>query len=262
MAAVSVVVAVSGCAASPLPQQAVTSSASAPAGDVVTKAVASSLRSQVRVAATHAITTGGVTTTITIAGVYDMRSGSGTLTAAVPGGAIDSVDIRLTPDVVYLTPVSGQASGTWGRSPRREVKAHYLLRTPANDPAALLRQLEHIQAVERVGEESLGDVATTHFRGTLGQSTLTTDLAAEKKKLADTVLGLMGVDRLPVDVWITGDGLVARVAIAYQVGDPDASGLSSGFILDLRVTTDPVRVVVPPWTSTVATSDLGGILVG
>ena len=260
--AVSVAVAVSGCASSTVPQPTATTSAGAPAGEVVTKAVASSLRSQVRVAATHAITTGGVTTTVTIAGVYDMSSNSGTLTADLPGGAIDSSDIVLTPDVVYVSPVAGQANGTWARSPRREVRAHFLLRTPANDPAALLHQIEHIQDVELVGEESLGDAATTHFRGTLGQSTLTTYLAADRKKLADTVLGLMGVDRLPVDVWVTADGLVSRVAIAYLVGDPDAQGLSAGFILDLRVTTDPIRVVVPAWPSTVATSDLGGILAG
>ena len=76
------------------------------------------------------------------------------------------------------------------------------------------------------------------------------------------MFGLMAVDRLPVDVWVTRDGLVSRVAIAFLVGDPDAQGFSSGFILDLRVTTDPIRVVVPPWPSTVATSDLGGALLG
>ena len=52
----------------------------------------------------------------------------------LPGGAIDRIHEVFTKDTVYVDRLADLPAGRWVGSPRDQVRAHYLLRTPANDP--------------------------------------------------------------------------------------------------------------------------------
>jgi hypothetical protein len=72
-----------------------------------------------------------------------------------PGGSIDRINVVFTESEVYVDSLANLPKGAWAVSPRDQVKTHYLLRTSANDPGAVIKQVAEIQRPLLLGEEHL-----------------------------------------------------------------------------------------------------------
>jgi hypothetical protein len=111
------------------------------AADAILEATRRSLRSSAKVLTTVTVTNADKRYTVTIQGSYDLRSERGRLTVLLPGGGIDRVHVVFTSSEVYVDRLANMPEGAWAVSPRDQVKTHYLLRTPANDPGAVVKQV-------------------------------------------------------------------------------------------------------------------------
>jgi hypothetical protein len=202
-------------------------------------------------------TTTTKTYTITIRGAYDMRSERGQLTVLFPGGGIDRVHVVFTRSEVYVDRAANLPEGSWAVSPRDQVKTHYLLRTPANDPGAVVKQVAEIQRPLLIREENLQAVATKHYAGWLGKKTVTKYLAADKLDAANRVFDALGTDGVPAHVWIDDQGQIVRILLAFTAG-----GETSKLQLDLSDHGSPVRVRAPSPDYEVPEGGFSGILFG
>jgi hypothetical protein len=206
---------------------------------------------------TVTVTNAGKRSTITIRGGYDMRSERGRLTVLLPGGGIDRVNVVFTRSEVYVDRLANLPEGAWAASPREQVKTHYLLRTPANDPGAVVKQVTEIQRPLLIGEETLRAAATKHYRGWLGWKTVTKYLAADRLDAANKLRDGLGTDGVPADVWIDDQGQIVRILLAYGVG-----GVGSKLQLDLTDYGSPVRVRAPSPDYVVPAGGFSGVLLG
>jgi hypothetical protein len=101
------------------------------------------------------------------------------------------------------------------------------LASPAGaDATSLLRLLGGTEAVEEVGTETLFDVETTHYRGTVTTERALAELPAPAAEELRSALDRLGLDDTAlaqgVDVWIDGDGLVRR--IRQEAAVPNGQG--------------------------------------
>jgi len=249
-----------GCssgAATPQPLPPIDPAKFAAAADAIHEATQRSLHSSANVLMTVTITNATKRYTITIRGAYDMRSERGRLTVVFPEGGIDRVHVVLTRSEVYIDRAANLPEGSWAVSPRDQVKTHYLLRTPANDPGAVVKQVAEIQRPLLIGEENLQAVATRHYRGWLGRKTVTKYLAADKLDGANRLLDALGRDGVPADVWIGDQGQIVRILLAFTAG-----GVTSKLQLDLSDHGAPVRVRAPSPDYEVPQGGFSGILIG
>jgi hypothetical protein len=119
-------------------------------------------------------------------------------------------------------PVDAFANGKWVR-----VKADdRSFNLGEADPTKLLDYLRSTSKVRKVGTATIRGVATTHY-------------VARIK--ADT-------QRVPLDVWVDGSGLVRRLRVSWQTVDASVDLFDFG----------DVNVDVPPSSDTVDLSNLGG----
>jgi LppX_LprAFG lipoprotein len=107
------------------------------------------------------------------------------------------------------------------------------------DPSKSLAQLQSLGNVSAVGSETIGGVATTHYRGELDPSKLAG--AAKLPQLATAA-------PIPYDVWIgDDDGYVRKVTSHYSL---QRSGTTATVSLDETFSSfgEHVSVTVPPAT--------------
>ncbi|MGH2358768.1 MAG: hypothetical protein ACRDGJ_12310 [Candidatus Limnocylindria bacterium] len=249
-----------GCssgASAPQPLPPIDPATFSAAADAIHEATRRYLRSSAKVLTTVTVTNATKRYTITIRGGYDMRSERGRLTVVLPGGGIDRVHVVFTRSEVYVDRLANLPEGAWAVSPRDRVKTHYLLRTPANDPGAVVKQVAEIQRPLLIGEENLRAVATKHYRGWLGWKTLTKYLAADKLDAANQVIDALGTDGVPADVWIDDRGQIVRILLAFTAG-----GVTSKLQLDLSDHGSPVRVRAPSPDYEVPEGGFSGVLLG
>lgn len=96
-----------------------------------------------------------------------------------------------------------------------------------NDPAAALRNLEDNGSYEKVGDEVLFGISTTHYTGHVELPRL---LEGEEDEAVRALLEKFGEyndDRLLVDVWVSPDDFVRRLGTSFDVPGEDygASGI-------------------------------------
>jgi hypothetical protein len=124
------------------------------------------------------------------------------------------------------------------------------------DPTQLLKVLEAVGgSIETVGEETIRDEVTTHYRASLDLAKLGSVLpeaqrAAFQQQL-DVAQQQLGLTEVPFDVWLGQDGLLRRIAMsldlsaaAAQSGTPGPA--SVGFTMDVYDYGVEVDVEVPP----------------
>jgi hypothetical protein len=155
-------------------------------------------------------------------------------------------------DTVYsqLGPMAealGRAPGDWARAKLSDVAAPdaaadndtlALVLDPLG-PLDLLRR--PVARVEVVGDDDVRGTSTEHLRATL-------DLAADGGAGApvgsfEARLVAAGVETLPVDVWLDGDGVVRRLQITLDAGGSAPGSLTTTFdVFDVGAEVD---VAVP-----------------
>jgi hypothetical protein len=83
---------------------------------------------------------------MTVSSSYDWGTASGDSTVNFPGGAISTAWTSFVGDKAYVK-VAGNTGSTWGGMQRSTAVAHYLARTPLNDPSLLVKWLDDAEVV-------------------------------------------------------------------------------------------------------------------
>lgn len=100
------------------------------------------------------------------------------------------------------------------------------------DPSAQLRAMRAAEGLDEVGEETIGGVRTTHFRGTFTTLDALRALPAAERKEAEAALrGLEGMeetldDPIPTELWIDEQGVMRRMVSEGEV--PSQAGVPGG----------------------------------
>lgn len=195
---------------------------------------------------------------ITAAGPFDMAKDTGKLTVKLPGGPIEQLDEIFGGGKIYLKPLGNLKKDQWAVVERDRALAHFLLRSPANDPEHVLLQISTMRDVKKAGTEKIGGRSTTHYRGTIGHDTIAFRLDPNTLAKIDALREKEGED-LPVDAdaWVDGDGRLARVKLTSALGQTRVT-----ITMELSDFGVAVRVPVPEKGSTVPTEDTQGLLPG
>jgi hypothetical protein len=104
-----------------------------------------------------------------------------------------------------------------------------------------------------VGDEEVRGVETTHYSGTVDMEKLAQEAPEEVRESYGRIVELTGQSRVPVDVWIDGEGLTRRVRYEQKMPDGSTMTMTQEFY-DFGVEVD----VEPPPASQVL--DIGELL--
>ena len=121
---------------------------------------------------------------------------------------------------------------------RAGVSAADLAALGQTDPLELLDYLRGVSGtVDRVGEQQLDGVATTHYRATVDLHRALQQLPPGLRKAAkpgiDQLVKVAG-PTMPLDAWVGEDGLVRRIESTLTIRPPGASQeLTTSYRLDL-----------------------------
>jgi hypothetical protein len=95
--------------------------------------------------------------------------------------------------------------------------------TSPGNPSEILGSFEEAGAtVEVIGTEAVNGVNTTHYRAVFDMETLLAEATAEERAQLEAQ-GPLPLDALPMDVWISGDGLVIRFIMEIDGGSVEAA---------------------------------------
>ena len=112
----------------------------------------------------------------------------------------------------------------------------------SSDPS---RSLELLQAADKdfrvVGTETVRGVRTTHYRGTVDFERLAAQAPANLRETYRRVIEMSGQSKVPVDVWIDGQGHTRRVRYEQTMHGATTELTEEFYDFD-----SPVKVVPPP----------------
>jgi len=131
-----------------------------------------------------------------------------------------------------------------------------MMQAGQSDPSQGLDFLRGATDVQAVGDEDVRGVATTHYTGVVDLRSLGTKYPEMKPSIYQ-LIEQSGISRVPVEVWIDGDGFVRRMKQTL-------GGNGSGLQTNMTMTTDlydfgtDVFVKEPPADDVVDFSELTG----
>ncbi len=138
--------------------------------------------------------------------------------------------------------------------------------TAAVDPAAVLAAIKEALTVEEVGADTVDGSATTHYRATVDTVKLlplVADIVREQPtdaQLQETKdqLKEAGLDALPIDLWVDGDGFLKQLRMALDLSGLSQDHAAASFSLTLTYSDigEPVSIDVPPASQVTDISDL------
>jgi hypothetical protein len=164
-------------------------------------------------------------------GAFDYDEQVGRLTVELAG---TPTEVVFDGDVVYaeVPPGALPLGRRWVKIDLRSLGAAsgidlaQLVQAGQTAPGRYLRWLSAARDVERVGEETVRGVETTHYRALIDLERL----ATEEPELRDSLRALsseQGLDAVPTEVWIDGDGLVRRLRQDYETSPSGAKTRTS-----------------------------------
>ncbi len=231
-----------------------------PEREALRVALERTMSSTVRVKMTSTLRQGSQTYVIGMEGVYDMPRRAGQIRVVMPGGALERVDVVYTAKTVYVKGLPELPQGAWLGLSRDRAWAHYLLRTPANDPRDVLRWCSRLQGVIGPRTES-GQPRKPpgRYRGFLEFESILQYLAPGRRAKAAQWGYRANINWVPAVVDVTSDGLVSSVDMRLDIPPADVS-------MALRMTlfehAQPVHVKEPDPRSVVPGRAAGGVLLG
>ncbi len=138
------------------------------------------------------------------------------------------------------------------------------------DPAAVLGAIEAALTVEEIGADPVGDADATRYRASVDLVALLPMLAdlsdenpspAEMQEAEDQ-LRKVGMETLPIDLWVDADGYLTQVRFALDLTDLEPSRPTS-FALTVTFSDigEDIQIDVPPASQVTDVTDLlGGAL--
>jgi hypothetical protein len=227
------------------------------AGDLIVAAAAKSAKSG-SVEADFKISGAGVNGSGN--GVFNTgpsRSGRLTMKVNVRGVSVP-IDSVVTGNVLYmrssvfaqlgLSPGKQWVKLDLGRLAQRSGIDLSSLANSSPTPASALSYLRGSSKVREVGSESVGGVDTTHYKVTVDLERAAAKSTGPERQSLNRVIQSSGVKKLPIDVWVDGNGYVRKVEYAQR---------SSAGSKPVRVTMNlhdygaPITVKPPPASATV-----------
>lgn len=134
-----------------------------------------------------------------------------------------------------------------------------------SDPARIVAYLAGAGTLERVGEERVRGVDTVKYKATLdldrALEALSEDASDEQRQELEEGLDTakdLGVEEIPMDVWIDDDGYMRRLDMDWTLGDVSAEEVHLRIHLDMWDFGAPVNVQIPAKSTTIELSELGG----
>lgn len=89
--------------------------------------------------------------------------------------------------------------------------ANTLFQGQSSDPGMSLDYLRSVGDVTEVGTETVRDVRTTHYRGTVDMARAARRAPPEQRKVIEELARLTGISSVPVDAWIDSASRVRRL---------------------------------------------------
>ncbi|MEU2022975.1 hypothetical protein ABZ565_12505 [Streptomyces sp. NPDC016469] len=179
-----------------------------------------------RVKITTSVSAGGQSRTVTGSGVMDFEDGESKLTMEQSGQRLEQ---RVVDKVIYQKPPKGEGGlpggKSWMKIDMEKLRASGAAgSSQVSDPTDSFAYSEALSEkdVKKVGTESLGGVGTTHYKVGLDIDKLAKGDAAQARKLREQ-LG----EKVPVDLWVDGKGLMRRQQIE-MTAQPAGGAKDSG----------------------------------
>jgi len=151
--------------------------------------------------------------------VFDL-GGLGSLLGQEGGGSIEMI---LDGNVFYMKfpLLSGLAGGDkpWVKldleelSDQQGVDLGQLQQLQQGDPTQMLAYLRAAGDFEEVGKETVRDVETTHYRGTIDLKKALETVPEGQREQIVKLIDEGGLTELPAEAWIDGDGLLRKMAL-------------------------------------------------
>jgi hypothetical protein len=189
----------------------------------------------------------------------------------MPGGKVEMIVGKGS--VIYVrAPMFASfipASTPWIRldpSTRPESDSGLGAATAAANPAAILAAIKGALTVEEVGADTVDGSDATHYRATIDIVKLLPLIAelveeqptdAEMQETKDQ-LAELGLQTLPIELWVDGDGFLKQVQLAPDLSkvDPDNPGTSFSMTLTFSDIGEDIAIDVPPASQVTDISDL------
>jgi hypothetical protein len=189
---------------------------------------------------------------VTITGSYDMATDAGKLDVVLDRRTMSEI---LTKGTLYAKSVTFTSvpADKWLAVDGNGLQAHYLLRTPGNDPSAFVRQIADLVDVQAKGADTVGQGSAKHYRGRFTTETLTRCLAPDT--VTETTTMLKAIQQIFADVWVDSSGRIVRVVTTYS-----AAPITSTTELDLTYPASVPAPAVPDAADSVSGTLSGGIL--
>ena len=94
-----------------------------------------------------------------------------------------------------------------------------------NDPTPSMQFLEGVDTAEEVGKETLRGTETTHYKATLDLARVRQRVAPEVKDDVDRIRDQLGVEKVPTDAWVDGEGRLRRLRQRIDLANAKTTGL-------------------------------------
>jgi hypothetical protein len=132
------------------------------------------------------------------------------------------------------------------------------------DPVQQLGQLRTItDDLEEVGPETVRDLATTHYRGTVDlreyDELFPENERPKIRKSIESMIELMGKPTYPVDVWIDQEQLVRRMSFEFTQQTPEGD-MPMAMTMEFFDFGRPVEVKLPAASDTIDITELDSAL--
>lgn len=203
--------------------------------------------------ATFAIDIGGETASFTMEGLTNAATGEGRfdMTVDAPGLSGDPLAFVSDGEVVWVS-----ADGDlWYEISADELDQGASTNT---DPTAFLALLEEVGDVEEVGTEQIDGAETTHYHAETDVKQFADMQGLDVNDLED-----LGIDSMPIDVWIDGDNLIRQIQVHLEMS-ADGLTASMDFDVDIAPSSEPVDIAGPPAGEIIdgSADDLGELIAG
>jgi hypothetical protein len=186
----------------------------------------------------------------------ESRSGQLSMKVRVRGLAVP-IDSVITGNVLYMRSSLFSQLGLSGNKQWVKIDLAQLAQQRGIDlsslasanptPTSALAYLRGAGHVERVGTDSVQGVSTTHYKVTVDLERAAAKASPGTRRSLRRVVELGGVKKLPVDVWIDGDGFLRK----FEYAQPAGNGRKVHLTMELHDFGRPITVRPPPADSVV-----------
>ena len=195
--------------------------------------------------ATMAMQVAGHDVSFVMDGATEFATNRGTFTMSVFGQTFDFVSDGETVYVHLPEMLRGSSTAEWVAIP---AKAGGFTGT-MDSTTGFLEALRGVAGdVREVGTEDVNGVSTTHYQATIDLQKALDAVPDAQREQARAGLDQLGTGSMPVDVWLSSDGIPVRMVLTMDA--PQGAGLLGGstmrMTLDLTDFGAPVDVQVPP----------------